>query len=192
MIASLSGKLTGFTDNRVTLDVGGVGFSVFVSTSTLEALRGKKEAILFTHLQVREDAFELYGFLTKEEQGFFEELLKVRDVGPKSALGILSAGSVSAMKQAIVNEDATALIRVSGIGPKTAERIILELKSKLKRESALGGRAVSQGDAAVIDALMNLGYSASEAREAIRHVAAEAKSEDERVKSALKALGRKR
>jgi Holliday junction DNA helicase RuvA len=136
---------------------------------------------------------ELYGFLTTEELEFFEQLLTVTSVGPKSALNILSVGKVEEIKKAIIHGDASILTKVSGIGQKTAERLILELKNKISIEAKEGEKVDLEnfGDSGGIDALVNLGYRRAEAREALHKVDASITGVKERVKEALKMLGKR-
>src|SRR6185295_9316164 len=127
-----------------------------------------QEVSLVTHTYVREDQLTLYGFQTLPELEFFEMLLTVSGVGPKSALGIMSLASIDMIKSAIVSEDPSVFTKVSGIGRKTAERVIVELKEKLKDEKSAAPVAQEQSDA--LDALVALGYSQQEARDALKNV----------------------
>jgi Holliday junction DNA helicase RuvA len=184
MLASLHGRVTAQDERSVTIDVNGVGFRVFVLPRTLEQFPVGSEATLMTHLHVREDAMELYGFAKTEEKRLFEKLLTVSGVGPRVALGVLSAASVSELEAAIERGQSAILTKVSGVGTKTAERIIVDLKGKLVRDDVAGDSAMGT----VIDALMNLGYSAKEAREAATKTSADLPIA-QRVKQALKHVG---
>ncbi len=185
MIASLAGTVTARDEKSFVVDVHGVGLRVFALARTLEQFPLQSTAKLFTHLNVREDALELYGFATVQEHRLFERLLSVSGVGPKVALGVLSAASVSDLETAIERGDAKVLTKVSGVGTKTAERIIVDLRGKLSDVQTTDDGSLSS----VIDALMSLGYTNREAREA-----ATATPSDQpvasRVKAALRQIGR--
>ncbi len=185
MIASLSGKVSAQDERSLTLDVHGVGFRLFVLPRTQEQFPVGSEAQLTTHLHVREDALELYGFANLAEQRLFERLLSVSGVGPRVALGVLSAASVEDIEKAIELGQAGLLTKVSGVGTKTAERIIVDLKGKLSRSDHPSDSAMGT----VIDALTNLGYTAKEARDAAAGTSPELPIE-QRVKQALKHVSR--
>ncbi len=188
MIGFLEGKIELNTDKYVIVNVNGVGYKVFISANTFKTLPEKGEKVkLYTHLHVREDAMELYGFLSLKELEFFELLISISGIGPKGALNILTVASVETLKKAIVNEESSILTKVSGIGKKTAEKIILELKNKVGEEYL--GKEVS-GDSEAIDALIGLGYRLREAREALKKVPKEVEGVENRVREALKLLGR--
>ncbi len=190
MIGSLHGKLQARQDDTILVNVGGVGFRVRVSTNTAAGLGAVgSEVQLFTHLRVREDELSLYGFATEEELRLFETLLTVSGVGPKVALSVLAAAPIETLKIAIAEGNLEALTAVPGIGKKTAQRVILELKGKIE-VSGLGEIGeLAPGDKDVMDALINLGYSAAEATRAARAVPASAKSLEERLRIALQYLG---
>ncbi len=208
MIAHLRGELVVADAESVIIDVGGVGYRCLVPTSTRALLPpAGKEVLLHTSLQVREDSMTLYGFLTREEFGLFELLLRVDGIGPKAALGLLSAMAPEALRRAIAFEDVPALTRAPGIGKKTAQRIVLELKDKV---GAAGGGEVADvvrgsGTAAApaaggedpyreaLEALVVLGYSRSEAGQALekaREEAGEAPRTEDLVRLSLKLLFR--
>lgn len=186
MIASLSGTISARDERSLTLDVHGVGFRLFVSPKTIEQFPVGRTATLNAHLHVREDALELYGFATAQEQRLFEKLLTVSGVGPKVAMAVLAAAGVDDLEAAIERGQASALTKVSGVGTKTAERIIVDLKGKLARDEMVGDSAMGT----VIDALINLGYTGKEAREAAAGTAAAA-SVEERIRQALQRSGKK-
>lgn len=188
MISHLKGIITAKGLASVTLDVNGVGYLVFATQHNLESLKEGEAATLFTHMVVREDRFELYGFLHENELNFFQLLIKVRDVGPKTALAILSLGNLAEIQSAIIHGDVATLQSVPGIGRKTAERIILELKEKVfaSLDDASPQRAKADG---VVGALENLGYSSKEAKEAIRDMPKELATDDERLRWVLKNIG---
>ncbi len=190
MIAKLKGKIEYLKDNYAVVDVNGVGYKIFVTVYAFGKLAGLESTELFIHTHVREDAIDLYGFLTMEELEMFELLISISGVGPKSGLGILTVATPKTIKTAILNEDSSILTKVSGIGKKTAERVILELKNKIADmpESEKEG-AVSDSDA--IEALIAMGYAVTEARDSLKLVPADVKDIGQRVKEALKNLGRK-
>lgn len=188
MINLLKGTIESNTDKYVVIEVNGIGYKIFISGNTFKNLPKKGEKVkLYTHLHVRENAMELYGFLNFEELNFFELLISISGIGPKGALSILTVSSVENLKNAIANEESSILTKVSGIGKKTAEKIILELKSKI------GDKILSEGistDSEAIDALMSLGYKLKDAREILKKVPKEIESIEDRVREALKLLGR--
>jgi Holliday junction DNA helicase RuvA len=191
------GKLTGSfvevsPEGAAIIEVGGVGYSVRLPLATLEELQGKKQTrlSLYIHTVVREDALDLYGFKSADELSFFKLLMDVKGVGPKTALGILNTASVKALRAGIARGDASALTKVFGIGKRTAERIIVELRDKFAGESDGGGAAGE--DAEVLEALMALGYSAQESRKALHVVASSVAGVHNRLHHALRALGQKK
>ena len=193
MIAYLEGILAEKKPASAIIEVNGVGYSVFVPVSTARKLPevGSKIRVL-THSHVREDAFTLYGFLTAEEKELFEILLNVNGIGPKSALGILSSVATEDFYRCILEEDLSQLTKISGIGKKTAQRLIVELKEKLqKAELSLGKSPHPKHSDETIEqalaALMSLGLERQEAREALGKVTANKKkwSAEELVKQAL-------
>lgn len=188
MIALLKGTIESETEKHVIIDVSGVGYEVHISGNTFKNLPKKGEKIkLYTHLHVRENALELYGFLNTEELEFFELLISISGIGPKGALSILTVVSIDTLKKAIASEESDILTKVSGIGEKMAEKIVLELKNKIDEE--FSGKEVSVNSEA-IDALMGLGYKLKEAREALKKVPKEAEGVENRVREALKLLGK--
>lgn len=189
MIASLKGILTHMTDRFVIVDVGGIGYKVFMSGDSLHGLKNGQELFLWTYLAVREDALDLYGFTKKKDKDFFELLIGISGIGPKGALNILSAASSETLVSAIQSGSTAHLVKVSGIGRKTAEKIVLELKDKL---GGLSGEDITVGmssDMDVIKALKALGYDTDEAREALKKIPREITETGAKVKAALKMLG---
>lgn len=184
MIARLRGTIVSRTATDVVLETGGVGYQVSIPLSTAEALEGVKgEAILFTHLHVREDAFLLYGFATETEREAFRILLSVNGVGPKVALGVLSGIRVPELRAAVARGDAGLLATLPGVGRKTAERLIMELRGRLgdaaDRGSALPATsAQARARSEAIVALMALGHSRPGAEKAVRAAAAEVPGAD--------------
>lgn len=191
MIGKLTGTLSGSgIDGMVLVEVGGVGYCVRTPLLALDILKNSgSEVSLFIHTTVREDALDLYGFPTEEELHFFKQLMSVSGIGPKTALGILNVADVVSLKRAIAQGDAAALTKVFGIGKKSAERLVVELRDKLAAEATSRGMSVAGGgdDAEVIEALMALGYRADEARHALKEVGGV--SVNERLSASLKYLG---
>ena len=195
MIGKLTGSFGGTTsEGAVLIDVGGVGYAVRIPLAALQELRAKKEKVisLFIHTAVREDAIDLYGFKAQEELTFFKQLMSVKGVGPKTALGILNVADVKTLTGSIARGDASALTKVFGIGKKSAERIVVELRDKLASVAGASSGGVSGDDVEAIEALIALGYSASEGREALKGVAPSASGVHNRLAAALKLLGSKR
>lgn len=185
MIAFLTGRLAAKDERTVTLDVHGVGFRLFVLPRTVVELAIGAETELLTYLHVREDILELYGFATLAERRLFEKLLTVSGVGPKMALGVMSAASAPDLEAAIERGDAGILTKVSGVGTKTAERIIVDLRGQFVHPEQPGDDSLS----AVIDALVGLGYTSREAREAAAATPADEPVE-KRIGAALKRMGK--
>jgi Holliday junction DNA helicase RuvA len=190
MIATLSGKVQARSDDALVVNVGGVGFRVRVSTGTLASLGAVGRQIeLFTHLRVREDELTLYGFATSDELALFETLMTVSGIGPKVAMGIVSNAAPDTLRLAISRGDLDVLTALPGLGKKTAQRLVLELKGKID-VAALGEVAeLAPVDEEVMNALVNLGYSAAEATRAARSVPATAKTIEDRIRIALQYLG---
>lgn len=186
MISSLSGTLQHKDLNSVVVDVSGVGYKVFVTTETALELSQGASIFLWTYMAVRETSLDLFGFPDKEHLEAFELLITISGIGPKTALGILNVASPATLRQAVANSDTSYLTRVSGIGKKNADKIVLELKDKLKftAEDTMDTR--SEGDA--LEALVSLGYSERDAREALKKVSKDIEGASERVKAALKLL----
>jgi Holliday junction DNA helicase RuvA len=192
MIARLSGKILEITEKYLVVDVGGIGYKVYVTTDTLTQTKEGAHVSLSTYLAVRENALDLFGFLTAEELAFFELLLGVSGIGPRGALGVLSVTTVETLTQAIGTGDTSYLTKVSGIGRKTAEKIVLELRDKLRgstNKTETSGSLRAESD--VVEALKSLGYSQNEARDAVKQVPAEIVGVNARIKEALKILGGK-
>ena len=206
MIGFLRGRVAYLLADVCLLDVNGVGYRVFIAGNTHNQLKLGQEAMLFTHTSVREDAIQLYGFYSQEEYDLFQLLLTVSGIGPKGALGILSALTPDDLRMAIVTGDSKAISRAPGVGNKTAQRVVLELKDKLDAtevfSSALdhghgAGAAVDAGAAAgvygaqkeAVEALVALGYSNVEASRAVKKVElSEGMTVDQILKASLKNL----
>jgi Holliday junction DNA helicase RuvA len=188
MIASLQGTVTAMDQASVVVLVSGVGFRVFVPQTLLDGLSGPgQEVTLHTHLHVRENELTLYGCSTEEELALFRLLLGVSGIGPKVALSILSSLPPDRLQAAIAQEDVAMLARVPGIGPKTARKLVFDLKDKVAAVLPAGEPrpVLSEADADLIAALTSLGYSVAEAQEAIRHLPHEPLPLEERVRLAL-------
>ncbi len=192
MIGRLTGEFGGTTpDGSALIDVGGVGYTVRTPLLTLEILKGGPRGVsLHIHTAVRDDAIDLYGFLAEEELSFFKQLMGVSGVGPKTALGIMGVADVSSLKRAIAQSDSVTLIKVYGIGKKSAERLVVELRDKIKLEvSVLGAPQYREDDTDVIEALMALGYRADESRRVLQEIPPASKGTKERLSAALRYLG---
>ena len=187
MIGRLTGRLASKHPPQLLVEVGGVGYEVEVPMSTFYSLPAAGEAVtLFTHLSIKEDSHSLYGFATLEERTTFRQLIKISGVGARTALAVLSGLSVSDLARAVTMQDAALLTRVPGIGKKTAERLLLELKGKLtEATAAAGGQQASD----VVNALVALGYSDKEALAAVKGLAPGMPVADA-IRAALKALAK--
>lgn len=189
MIYSIKGALLEKKNNFLVVDVGGVAFRVRTSFNVLKSLPQIGENVnLFTHLHVREDALELYGFLDEEDLGLFEMLIGVSGIGPRSALGILGVEKVEKLKAAISEGRSELLTKASGVGKKTAERIVLELRSKLKLEGSEKIVGIMESDHDIVEALANLGYTKMQAKDALSRIDPKLIKMEERIKEALRLL----
>ncbi len=189
MIAKIEGIVWDTNNKFLTVGVGGIGFKVYTTAETKEVSQKGEEISLFTHLVVREDALDLYGFLTEEELNFFEMIISISGIGPKTALNVLNISSVSALKRAISSGDTSHLTKVSGIGKKIAEKMVLELKDKVmitEEENDISLR--DEIDA--IEGLKSLGYTQKDARDALKEIDKKILKTGDRIKAALKILGR--
>jgi Holliday junction DNA helicase RuvA len=191
VIASLEGPVTAAGANYVVVMVGGIGFQVFVPDDVLQGLSGSGSHIrLFTHLHVRENELALYGCTTEEQLALFELLIGVSGIGPRMALTMLSFWAPERLRAAIVREDVGVLAQVPGVGPKTARRVIFQLKDKLALESVEARPALTDQDADVIAALTALGYSVVEAQTALQSLPHDPDMGlEERIRSALAYFG---
>jgi Holliday junction DNA helicase RuvA len=187
VIARLRGKPVARTADGLVLDVNGVGYLVAATSAAARKADGAAEVVVETYLHVREDALQLYGFADAAERELFVQLLSVNGVGPKVALAIVSGSPAAELRRAIVLEDTARFVAIPGIGKKTAERIVLELKEKLGADEPVPIAAAPSGQHAVArDALVELGYSVGEAEQALAAVDPELPPE-ERVRLALRA-----
>ena len=196
MFAHFDGTVAEKSADSIVIDVGGVGYLLNVSGATLQQCPAVGERFkLYSILNVREDAMELFGFYSREEKRMYERLRSVNGVGSRTALAILSAMSVKDLSLALVAGDAAALTRVPGIGKKTAQRLVLELKDKVESEELTGAgasvapRADNGPEAEAVAALVALGYSGTEAARAVARVAGQTDKADEMIFLALKSLG---
>lgn len=189
MISHLEGKIIHVEERFAVLQTGGVGYKIFATTETLEKLRKKlnQAAVLWTHLAVRENALDLYGFPDKRELDFFELLITISGIGPKTALSILNVASADTIRKAVSSNDTSYLTKVSGIGKKTADKIVRELEDKIG-SLEIGGSISEEVDA--VEALHSLGYSQAEARDALKKIEKNITGASDRVKAALKILGK--
>ena len=203
MYAYIKGILEEITEDAVVVEAGGIGYNIKVSASTADLLPGiGSEVKVYTYTLVREDAFSLYGFLTRDDLDIFKKLITVSGIGPKGGLAILSVMSADALGFAVMAGDAKAIAKAPGVGAKTAERVILDLRDKISLEDTLRGMGgdLGSGQAAdasgtadnlmkweAIEALVALGYSASDATAAVKKVEAGAEATSETIlKQALK------
>jgi Holliday junction DNA helicase RuvA len=188
MIGRLTGLLAEKTPPQVLIDVNGVGYEVDVPMSSFYNLPGLGERVtLLTHFIVREDAQILFGFLTHDERQTFRLLIKISGVGPRMALSLLSGLSVGELAQAVARQETARLVKVPGIGKKTAERLLLELKGKLADALVAPATVASDAQADILQALIALGYSDREAAAALKSLPPDA-SVSEGIKLALKSL----
>jgi Holliday junction DNA helicase RuvA len=194
MIGSLRGRIISKTPPQLTIEVGGVGYEVDAPMSTFFHLPALgQEVSLLTHLVVREDAQMLYGFATQEERWLFRTLLKVSGVGPKIALALLSGISVEAFAQSILNEDVATLVRVPGIGRKTAERLFVEMRDRVKDLTHEPGAVASEGanpESEAMGALLGLGYKPAEAARLLKAVEPGTYTTEELIRRALQSAAR--
>ena len=201
MIAYVKGEIAELTEDNVVVEVGGVGFNVKISARAAQSLPGIGEEVkLHTYTLVREDAFSLYGFLSRSELEIFKKCIGVSGIGPKGALAILSVMDADGLRYAILSGDAKAIAKAPGIGARTAERLILELKDKVSYDDALIGMEIERGQAGelstaegaikeAVEALVALGYGQTESLRAVSGIAdAESMDSGALLKAALKNL----
>ena len=188
MISRLRGKAVAWDADGLVLDVNGVGYRLFATPAAVKRADGADEVVLETHLHVREDAMQLFGFADGDERELFEQLLSVSGVGPKVALAIVSGYSPGELRRAIVREDDALFQSIPGIGKKTAQRVVLELKEKIAPLAAVEAPHLGAGDGHIVarDALVELGYSAAEAEQRLAAVDPDLPPA-ERVREALRA-----
>lgn len=191
MIATLSGTIAEKTLDEIIIDVNGVGYGVLVTTEDYGVLHTGEQAKLYIYEQIRENAFDLYGFIKTDTKQLFQQLLGVTGVGPKMALSVLSTGTASAVRAAIAGGDTKAIQKASGVGKRVAERIVVELKDKVGLAGVdLASTGLLQSDRAAlqdeaVEALVALGYAPQDATAALRNVDPTLPLED-RIKQALR------
>lgn len=185
MIAFVKGRIDDITEENVVIDIGGIGCNVKISTETAALLPGLGEEVkLYTYTCVREDMFSLYGFLTRDDLEIFKKLITVNGIGPKGGLAILSVMSADDLRFAIISGDSAAISKAPGIGKKTAERVILDLKDKISLEDTLVHKEIQKNNTGdplaenharneAVEALVALGYSATDALHAVKNVQAQ-------------------
>ncbi len=188
MIFSIEGKVGLKGDHYLVLEVAGFGYQVFVTDFLLDRIKPADSLKLFTYLYLKEETIELYGFESQEELEFFKQLNALPTIGPKTAINVFSLTKLPDLKKAILEGNVSLLTRVSGVGEKTAERIILEMKSQIKK---MKGKISQQaGDEDVLEALLRLGYSLHQVREVLRKLPEKIETPEKRLKEALKILGK--
>ncbi|HHV60956.1 MAG TPA: Holliday junction branch migration protein RuvA [Clostridiaceae bacterium] len=201
MFAYIKGMLDYKGTDSIVVEANGVGYRIYTPFSTLEKIGQVRETVkVFTHLHVREDAMTIYGFLTQEELEMFELLISVSGVGPKAALSLISTVSPSRFGLAVITGDANTIVKAQGIGKKIAQRIILELKDKIKKEQLESfdsdtdtSSIPAEGDSArseAVSALMVLGYNHAEARKAVSSVYSEEMDVELIIKKALQVISK--
>ncbi len=183
MIGSLRGRILEKGPNWLLLEVAGIGYRLKTSPAVLSSINSNGETFLYTHDHIREDAHDLFGFLSMDDLELFERLLTISGVGPKAAMTILSVGSADQVKRAIMAGDLAMLTSVPGVGKKTAQKIILELKGQLVDADTSAGP-----DSDVLDALVGLGYSTQQSKDVLKFVKAEDPAE--KIREALKYLSK--
>jgi holliday junction DNA helicase RuvA len=190
MISKLTGFISEVEEKTLTLDVHGVGYEIYLSPGTLAGLLPSDEPItIYTHMHVREQSMELFGFLSKDAKHFFEMVIGVSGIGPKGALGVLDIAPLQTLVGAIMQGDASYLTKVSGVGKRTAEKIVLETKDKVAKLGIEGDMRAVQDDSDALAALQALGYTLMQARDVLREIPDEITATNEKITYALKKLG---
>lgn len=189
MLHYLIGKLIQKKENYFILEIGGFGLRIFCSVNTLKDLPViGAEVKVFTHMNIKEDAWDIYGFFNQNELDFFIKLISVNGVGPKTALNILNVDTADRLMAAINEGRVDLLTKASGIGKKTSERVVVELRGKLAQINSEGLTGLMESDSDIVDVLCNLGYTKEQARKATLKIDPKVKSIEDRIKSALKIL----
>jgi holliday junction DNA helicase RuvA len=187
MIAALTGNAIHRTEKYCIIDVSGVGYKVYATQDTMEYAENTPEVFLFVHTVVREDALELYGFRDESSLSLFEKLISISGIGPRGALGALSVAPIENLRTAIIAADISYLTKVSGIGKKIAEKIILELRDSIGA-SISAEQSSAKDDSDVIAALESLGFSTSDARSSLKLISKDTVGTDNKIKEALRLL----
>ncbi|MFW0871289.1 MAG: Holliday junction branch migration protein RuvA [Patescibacteria group bacterium] len=191
MIGYLTGTVLDTSDKRTIINVGGVGYVVYATERTLEICLVGMDTSLYIHTIVREQALDLYGFSTLREQELFELLITISGIGPKVALGILNATTVENLIQAVLKKESSVLTKVSGIGKKNAEKIILELENKIDESwKEAGARDTDNEDLEVFEALEALGYRSRDIQEILKDSSLEGLDTSGKVRKAIKLLSK--
>ena len=195
MIGSLIGLIKEKTPSAILLEVNGIGYEISIPLSTSFQLpKVGESAFLLTHLVVREDQHSLYGFATEEERKLFRALIKISGVGAKLAITLLSGTNVTGFIQSVVNEDIDALVHLPGIGKKTAERLVVEMKDKISEisdeQQNLQDSGINSAVAEAINALVNLGYKTKDAKNILDKIDSEELSVEDLIRQALKSLNK--
>ncbi len=197
MIGYLKGEVAGIYDDRIVLEVGGIGYNIFMAASSLDLIEGVGEIIkIYTYLLVREDALSLYGFLTKDDLELYKLLISVNGIGPKGGLALLSVMTSDDLRFAILSGDAKQIGKAPGIGPKTAQRLIIDLKDKVSLQDAFELKSEHNADnkekdtlgvirEEAVEALVALGYSQSDSYRAVRSVGNDVNDVESVLKAAL-------
>lgn len=197
MIGYLKGEVAGIYDDRIVLEVGGIGYNIFMAASSLDLIEGVGEIIkIYTYLLVREDALSLYGFLTKDDLELYKLLISVNGIGPKGGLALLSVMTSDDLRFAILSGDAKQIGKAPGIGPKTAQRLIIDLKDKVSLQDAFELKTEHMADnkekdtlgvirEEAVEALEALGYSQSDSYRAVRSVGNDVNDVESVLKAAL-------
>jgi Holliday junction DNA helicase RuvA len=189
MIHYLTGKLALKKENCFILEIGGVGIKVSSSLNSLKNMPAIGETIkIFTHLHIREDAWDIYGFFNQSELDFFVKLISVNGVGPKTALGILNVDTTEKLKAAINEGKVDLLTKAFGIGKRTSERVVMELKGKLGQIGSEEMVGAMDSDSDIIETLQNLGYTRLQAKDAVLKIDSQTKGIEDRIRAALKIL----
>jgi len=192
MISYLQGTVTKIEDELIIIESNNIGYGIFTSLNTIDNINLNEEIKIHTHLYVREDKINLFGFLTEEELDMFENLIKISGVGPKAAIAILSISNAKNLKREIANENIDYLKKASGIGKKTAGKIILELKDKMDvifDDTDVFQSNTNISGSFVENALIQLGFNKMEIRKALSKIKSEGKQEEQIIKEALKMMG---
>lgn len=195
MISFVKGELAEILEGKIVVETGGLGIEINVPASVMEELPGIGEEVkIFTYFRVSEDSMSFYGFNSRRDLAMFEQLIGVSGIGPKGALSILSAMNPDELRMAIITGDDKLIATAPGIGAKTAQRVIVDLKDKVNRDDMIGAvtpvssTAVKSEAAEVIEALVSLGYGRTEASRAVRSIAAEGMDAEQILKEALRSL----
>lgn len=193
MISRISGTIVDTTNKSLVVDVHGVGYLVFVTTDAIARVESQnmETVTLWTYLAVRENAMELFGFFSQEELDFFQMLIDISGIGPRGALGIMGMGTVESLKNAIASGDTGYLTKVSGIGRKTAEKIVLELRDKLTLRGHGSESGTVRAESDVMQALIALGYREHDIRDVLKDISSDITDTSARIKEALKLLGKR-